>query len=69
MELTWKCHVCGEVRPDVFISVCAKDMSKEYGLPTGTFKQNVRYCNDNAECAQKALTKTLIAGKEVQGET
>ena len=68
MELIWKCHVCGEVRPDVFISVRTKDMSKEYGLPIGTFKQNVRYCNDRAECVQNSLTKNLVLFKDIVKE-
>ena len=64
MELTWKCHVCGEERPDAFISVRTKDMSEEYGLPIGTFKQNVRYCNDRPKCLQKSLSKTLIKERD-----
>ena len=53
-ELTWKCHVCGEERPDRFISVFKTDISKQHGLPEGTMIQNVRYCNDRINCIEKA---------------
>lgn len=54
---TWTCHACGKERPDSAISVVTRDTSKEHGLPTGTFKDNVRYCNDNPECAKAAREK------------
>ncbi len=53
-KMTWKCHICGKVRPDSCISVFNKDTSAEHGLPVGTMKQNVRYCNDNSECSKLA---------------
>ena len=59
-ELTWKCHICGDERPDNMISVHTTDLSEERGLPAGTMKQNVRYCNDNAECTEKAKTHMLF---------
>lgn len=57
---TWTCHVCGKERPDAYISVRTIDMSSEYKLPVGTVKQNVRYCNDNFDCAQGSRTKSLL---------
>jgi hypothetical protein len=52
--LTWTCHICKEKRPDAFISVVSKDTSAQFELPPGTMKQNVRYCNDRTDCAEKA---------------
>lgn len=64
MIITWTCHICGQERPDEQISVHKRDVSKEYGLPAGTMKENVRYCNDNPDCTRKAETFRLIRGKK-----
>ena len=45
--LTWKCHICGELRPDANISVLTKPLVIG-GRPCG--QQNIRYCNDNPQC-------------------
>ena len=55
MSGTWTCHVCKDERPDAAISVVSTDLSKQYGLPPGTMKQNVRYCNDRPECAENGV--------------
>lgn len=47
---TWTCHICGEERPDAFISVY-KSKAKLCGVDVD---QNVRYCNDRAECISGA---------------
>lgn len=57
--LTWTCHLCGDDRPDAQISVCSTDISVEKGLPPGTMRQNVRYCNDRFACVEAAKTKRL----------
>lgn len=51
-ELSWTCHICGRERPDDKISVVSKPIMIE-GRIIG--QQNIRYCNDNEECIQKAL--------------
>jgi len=56
MELTWTCHICNKERPDANISVFTRDLSGEQGFPIGTVEQNVRYCNDNPSCMEKAPT-------------
>ena len=44
---TWKCHVCGDERPDDKISVyTTTDMVNRVQIDT-----NVRYCNDRPACA------------------
>lgn len=58
--LTWKCHICSRHRPDSKISVHQTDVSEKYNLPKGTTKQNVRYCNDNPDCVEKATTFTFF---------
>lgn len=62
---TWKCHICGEERPDACISVFTTDTSAGYNLPAGTMKQNVRYCSQCKEAAQKqtALLNKKLCGK------
>ena len=39
---TWKCHICGEERPDDEISVLSKPLVIN-GQLCG--QQNIRYCN------------------------
>ena len=63
-NLTWKCHICGDTRPDDKISVCTTDTSKKYNLPEGTMQQNVRYCNDRQDCIDKAKTYSFDETKE-----
>jgi len=60
MNDTWICHICGKRRPDRYISVRVSDISEEHGLPIGTMKQNVRYCNDKVSCIQGSLTKKFF---------
>ena len=47
----WTCHVCNRERPDAKISVYSKPLVIN-GQVVGT--QNIRYCNDNPECIQRA---------------
>jgi len=55
--LTWRCHICKEVRPDAKISVLTKPWIVN-GYPMG--EQNIRYCNDKPECVEGAKTFTFI---------
>ena len=59
-ELTWKCHICGDIRPDDRISVRTTDISAKSGLPPGTMQQNVRYCNDREKCIEGAKTFSFV---------
>lgn len=55
-DLTWTCHVCGEERPDEFISVYTRvrdDMPFE-------MQENIRYCNDRDSCAVSAPNTYLV---------
>lgn len=58
--ITWKCHICDEERPDSKISVHTSDASSKYGLPPGTMKMNVRFCNDKPDCIKKAPNFNLL---------
>lgn len=49
--ITWTCHICGNERPDAQISVETKPLIIN-GQAVG--QQNIRYCNDNAECVAAA---------------
>ena len=51
---SWTCHVCGDERPDALISVHKTDRSEEFGFPSGTWVENVRYCNDRPACIEGA---------------
>ena len=62
--LEWTCHICGKSRPDESISVYRTDLSAEHNLPPETMGHNVRYCNDNPDCTEKA--KTFRHGKEMK---
>lgn len=48
---TWKCHICGEERPDDKISVLSKPLVIN-GEVCGD--QNIRYCNDRVACVEGA---------------
>lgn len=50
-NLTWTCHVCGDERPDPFISVLS---TKRTTLNNVELQENVRYCNDRSECIEGA---------------
>lgn len=64
--LVWRCHICGRYRPDDKIRVVHTDISAEHGMPPGTIGQNVRYCEDNADCVVKAQTHRLFKAKAKQ---
>lgn len=55
-SMTWKCHICGDERPDSRISVRSKPVPGA-GVE---MSQNVRYCNDRPDCVDGSLTKNLI---------
>lgn len=63
---SWTCHVCGELRPDVFISVRINDKSEEYCLPPGTFQENIRYCNDIGSCIEGSKNHSHFKNKPTQ---
>lgn len=50
----WTCHICKRERPDASISVHKRDSSTDWGLPPGTMQENIRYCNDIPNCAERA---------------
>lgn len=54
--ITWTCHICKQERSDDKVSVHKRDVSQEYEVPFGTIIENVRYCNDNPDCIEKAQT-------------
>ncbi len=49
--MNWKCHPCGRERPDDKISVFSRPLVIG-GQVRG--QENIRYCNDSEDCAQKA---------------
>jgi hypothetical protein len=49
--LTWKCHVCGDERPDALIGVFSKEVELAGGVMA---TQNVRYCLDRESCVEGA---------------
>lgn len=57
-NLTWTCHICKQERLDEKISVLIKSIIMN-GQVCG--EQNIRYCNDNPECFEKAQTFELFA--------
>lgn len=59
-DLTWTCHVCGDERPDRFISVHKAQNVSPSGI---SFQVNTRYCNDRAQCAAGAPAALSIGTK------
>lgn len=58
---TWKCHICGEERPDDKISVVTKPLIIN-GQVCG--EQNIRYCNDRPACIEGANEFSFFKGGE-----
>ena len=58
MELgnIWKCHICGSTRPDAQTSVHTK-MTTFSGIEV---QENIRYCNDNPDCMEKAKSFSFL---------
>ena len=63
---TWKCHVCGEERPDDKISVLSKPIIINGQVVPGG-QQNTRYCNDRPACIEGAKEHCLFKGKGKEG--
>ena len=51
-DITRKCDICGERRPDAEIEVHKVDLSDKYKVPVF---RNVKYCADSAKCLEAAL--------------
>jgi len=56
---TWRCHICGRDRPDAQISVHRR-VTVDPVL--GRLQENVRYCNDSSDCAERSLTFSFMTG-------
>lgn len=54
---SWTCHVCGDERPDRFISVRTSPLDLGFGV---TASQNVRYCNDRAACREGSRSFSFL---------
>lgn len=54
---SWTCHICKKERPDAYISVITKPLIIG-GQTMG--QQNIRYCNDNPDCINKARDFNFI---------
>jgi hypothetical protein len=59
-HLSWKCHICGENRPDARISVRSTPLIIN-DMEVGS--QNIRYCNDKQSCIEESKTFSLIKDK------
>ncbi len=51
--ITWRCHICGETRPNDKISVVTLDATSP-SMVKGTVSVNTRYCNDSRDCVLNA---------------
>lgn len=58
-ELTWSCHVCGDVRPDERISVYKRETVTRTGVRV---IENVRFCNDRPACVEGAPSVRFLPG-------
>lgn len=57
MKMTWRCDICKEERPDMFIYVLKKPLMVS-GQEIG--QQNIKYCNDRIACVEGAKTFSFI---------
>ena len=62
----WTCHVCGENRPERFVSVHKRDNSEKYSMSPGTFVENIRYCNDKHKCIKGSRTHSNFTKESAQ---
>lgn len=52
-DLSWKCDICKEERPDAAISVAHRPLrGMEDMFPATRF--NLKFCNDKAACIEQA---------------
>ncbi|MBA7581632.1 hypothetical protein ES708_23540 [subsurface metagenome] len=58
---TWKCHICGEERPNGKISVLTKPLIINGQVVPGG-EQNIRYCNDRPACIERAKEFSFFEG-------
>ena len=63
--MTWRCHICKKERPDNKISVFTRPLMVA-GREIGS--QNIRHCNDNNECIEKAKTFSFARGVDVRNQ-
>lgn len=66
-DLGWTCHVCGDERPDQFVSV----RSRPFAIGEVIGHENIRYCNDRPACIEGSKTKTFLAhavGRMLDGD-
>ena len=63
---TWKCHVCGEERPDDKISVLSKPIIINGQVVSGG-QQNIRYCNDRPACIEGAKEFSFFKARREEG--
>lgn len=59
--ITWKCHICGDERPDNKISILSKALIIN-GQHCG--QQNIRYCNDRSACVDGVQTYSFFKTDE-----
>ena len=58
---TWRCHICGDERPDHLISVVTKPVTLVSGVET---VQNIRYCNDRPKCLEGTKDFSFFKGDD-----
>ena len=52
-EITWKCDICKQIRPDHLISVHSKELVIR-GEVMEHATEHINHCNDNPECIAAA---------------
>ena len=61
---TWTCHICNEVRPDAMIGVHTRNKM----IGPVEFQENVRYCLDNDDCTEKAMSHTFTPNMDKENK-
>lgn len=52
-NMTWKCDICGEERPDNMIQVLSYPLIDMPGA-----ERNLKFCHDRPECRAGAIEKS-----------
>lgn len=60
--LSWSCHFCGKIKPDLRISVVSR---KHILAGDVEMQENQRYCNDDPICVSQAQIWQADLGNEI----
>ncbi len=57
---TWRCHICGDERPEGLVAVRVKSTLLGGHLAS----EHIRFCIDRLSCVEGSKTFTFFSGKD-----